>query len=43
MAQVKCADCGEQCPAWIEDETTRMKDHDGVWADCPECGITGVE
>ena len=41
MAEVNCADCGVNCPAWIEDEETRMKDHDGIWADCPDCGITG--
>lgn len=38
-----CADCSEIVPMWVECESTRQPDHDGIWADCPECGITGVE
>lgn len=40
---VVCADCGETCPEFLESEATRMPDHDGIWADCSECGVTGVE
>lgn len=40
---VVCADCGETCPEFLESESTRMPDHDGIWADCSECGVTGVE
>ena len=38
-----CADCSKSVPMWVESELTRQPDHDGIWADCPECGITGVE
>jgi len=40
---VVCADCGETCPEFLESAATRMPDHDGIWADCSECGLTGVE
>ena len=40
---VKCADCGLYTPASIECETTRMEGHNGIWADCPECDITGYD
>ena len=40
---VKCADCDLTTPASIEDEETRMEGHNGIWADCPECDITGYD
>lgn len=37
-----CADCGEKATVWIEDETSRLPGHSGVWADCETCDtITG--
>ena len=40
MAVVNCADCGVNCPAWIEDEDPGMKDQDGIWADCPDVVVS---
>ena len=40
---VVCADCSKRVRAFIECKSTRLEGHDGVWADCPQCGITGVE
>lgn len=39
-----CADCGGVATLWIEDESTRLPDHDGRWADCENCDtITGIQ
>ena len=40
---VKCADCGDIVEAWIECPSTRNPGHDGIWADCPQCGVTGYD
>ena len=37
-----CADCDKRVPLVLEDESTRLPGHTGEWADCPDCGITGV-
>ena len=41
--KVKCADCGNVVPAMIESDETKLEDHDGIWADCPDCNITGYD
>jgi len=42
---VTCADCrSPHAVLWIEDETSRLPDHCGCWADCPTCDtINGIE
>jgi hypothetical protein len=40
---VKCADCNLITTASIEDKETRMEGHNGIWADCPACDITGYD
>ncbi len=40
---VICADCGIETQALIECITTKQEGHDGIWAHCPRCGITGIE
>lgn len=43
---IYCADCNKRVPVFLEDISTRhmsgIPDFDGIWADCPDCGITGI-
>lgn len=39
---VVCADCGRGVPAFIEDAATAVHGIT-VWADCPECMVTGID
>jgi hypothetical protein len=41
--QCVCSDCGNLSPVWFESPETKQPDHCGCWADCPECGHTGVQ
>ena len=39
----ECADCLKVVPVFVEDETTCPPGQSPYWADCPDCGITGIE
>jgi len=39
----ECADCLRVVPLFVESKETAPKDGIPYWADCPECGITGIE
>ena len=41
--KVRCADCGQVVELLKESEETRQEGHDGIWADCPDCGVTGYD
>ena len=41
--QCVCSDCGNLSPVWFESPETKQPDHCGCWADCPDCGHTGVQ
>ena len=43
IQKVVCADCGTVCPASMETFGSKLSMHDGIWADCPECGLTGYD
>lgn len=43
IQKVVCADCGIVCSASMESFGSKLSMHDGIWADCPECGLTGYD
>lgn len=38
----ECADCEEVVPVFIECESTCPPGNSPYWADCPNCGVTGI-
>lgn len=38
----ECADCLKVVPLFIESKETTPEGHSPFWADCPTCGITGI-